>query len=100
MWALEHFKYYIYRSQFILQTDHQALLKALKENRENKIYQSRLERWVDQLLAFHFTVEHVSGKNIGFADCLSRNLTGVAIPPSDNYKNLLIKTIDLKNLRN
>ena len=30
VWSLEHFKYYLYGSQFILQTDHQALLTALK----------------------------------------------------------------------
>ena len=33
VWSLEHFKYYLYGSHFILQTDHQALLSALKENR-------------------------------------------------------------------
>ena len=61
VWSLEHFKYYSYGSEFILQTDHQALLTALKENRGNKTYQSR--RWVDRLLPFHFTVEHVPRKN-------------------------------------
>ena len=76
VWSLEHFKYYLYGSQFILQTDHQALLTALKENRGNKTYQSRLTRWVDHLLAFHFTVEHIPGKNICFANYLSRNPTG------------------------
>ena len=44
VWSLEHFKYYLYGSQFILQTDHQALLSPLKENRGNKTYQSRLTR--------------------------------------------------------
>ena len=44
VWSLEHFKYYLYGTQFILQTDHQALLSALKENRGNKTYQSRLTR--------------------------------------------------------
>ena len=43
MWALEHFIYYLYGSPFILQTDHQALLTALKENRGNKTYQNGLE---------------------------------------------------------
>ena len=78
VWSLEHFKYYLYGSQFLLQTDHQALLSALKENRENKTYQSRLTRWVDRLLPFYFTVEHVPGKNMGFADYLSRNPSGKA----------------------
>ena len=36
VWSLEHFKYYLYGSHFTLQTDHQALLSALKENRGNK----------------------------------------------------------------
>ena len=32
-WALEHSKCYLYGNKFILQTDHQALLSALKNNR-------------------------------------------------------------------
>ena len=94
VWSLEHFKYYLYGSKFILQTDHQALLTALKENRGNKTYQSRLARWVDRLLEFHFTVEHVPGKNMGFADYLSRNPSGEAIYPSDEDENFVINTID------
>ena len=44
VWSLEHFKYYLFGSHFTLQTDHQALLSALKNNRGNKTYQSRLTR--------------------------------------------------------
>ena len=44
VWSLEHFKHYLQGSEFTLQTDHQALLTALKENRGNKTYQSRLTR--------------------------------------------------------
>ena len=62
----------MYGSHFTLQTDHQALLSALKNNRGNKTYQSRLTRWVDRLLPFHFKVEHIAGKDMGFADYLSR----------------------------
>ena len=94
MWSLEHFKYYLYGSQFTLQTDHQALLTALKESRGNKTYQSRLTRWVDRLLPFHFTVEHVPGKNKGFADYLSRNPSGEAIQPSEEDNNFVINTIE------
>ena len=36
VWALEHFKYYLYGNKFTLQTDHQALLSALKNNRGNR----------------------------------------------------------------
>ena len=88
VWALEHFKYYLYGSHFTLQTDHQALLSALNENRGNKTYQSRLTRWVDRLLPFHFSVEHIPGKNMGFADYLSRNPSSDAPPPQTETKTL------------
>ena len=91
---MEHFKYYLYGSEFILQTDHQAILTALKENTGNKTYQSRLTRWVDRLLPFHFSVEHIPGKNMGFADYLSRNPSGDPIPPSEEDKNFVINDID------
>ena len=91
---MEHFKYYLYGSEFLLQTDHQALLRALKENRGNKTYQSRLTKWVDRLLPFHFSVEHILGENMGFADYLSRNPSGDPIPPSEEDKNFVINVID------
>ena len=36
VWSLEHFKYYLYGSEFILQTDYQALLTELKKDRGKK----------------------------------------------------------------
>ena len=52
VWALEHFKHYLQGTEFTLQTDHQALPTAKKENRGNKTYQSRLTRLVNRLLPF------------------------------------------------
>ena len=75
VWTLEHFKYYLYVSRFTLQTDHQALLSARKIIRGNKTCQSILTRWVERLLPFHFSVEHIAGKNMGFADYFSRTTT-------------------------
>ena len=72
VWSQEYFKYYLFGSRFTLRTDHQALLSALKNHRGNKAYQKRLTRWVDRLLPFHFTVKHLAGKDMGFADYLSR----------------------------
>ena len=71
VWSLEHFKHYLFGTEFTLQTDHRALLTALNENRGNETYQSRLTRWVDRLLPFNFNLEHIPGKNMGFVDYLS-----------------------------
>ena len=73
VWALEHFKHYLHGQELKLLTDHQALLSALIGVRGNKTYQSRLTRWVDMRLPFNFTIENVPGKDMGFADYLSRN---------------------------
>ena len=82
VWSLEHFKHYLYGTKFTLQTDHRALLTALNENRGNKTYQSRLTRCVDRLLPFDFNLEHIPGKNMGFADYLSRHPKQQPTPPS------------------
>ena len=94
VWALEHFKYYLYGNKFILQTDHQALLSALKNNRGNKTYQSRLSRWVDRLLPFNFTIEHTPGKNMGFADYLSRNPSSAPSPINEDDEKFVINLIE------
>ena len=94
VWSLEHFKYYLYGSKFELQTDHQALLSAVKNNRGNKTYQSRLTRWVDRLLHYHFTVQHVPGKNMGFADYFSRYPISPAPQPLESDKNYVVNLIN------
>ena len=94
VWSLEHFKHYLQGSEFTLQTDHQALLTALKENRGNKTYQSRLTRWVDRLLPFNFDIEHIPGKQMGFADYFSLNPNGMATPPSEEDKHFVINQIN------
>ena len=90
--SLEHFKNYLFGSHFTLQTDHQALLSALKNNRGNETYQSRLTRWVDRLLPFHFKFEHLAGKYMGFADYLRRHPNSQ--PTGENIdENHVINTI-------
>ena len=93
IWALEHFKYYLHGNKFTLQTDHQALLSALKNNRENKTYQSRLYRWVDRLLPFSFTIEHIPRKNMVFADYLSRHPSGPPVPTNEDDEKFVINII-------
>ena len=94
MWSLEHFKYYLYDTELTLQTDHRTLLTALNENRGNKTYRSRLTRRVDRLLPFNFNLEHIPGKNMGFADYLSRHPKQKPPPPSTDDTQYII---NLKN---
>ena len=54
-------------------SDHKALATVLRGNKSNKIYSSRLTRWVDRLLPFDFEIFHAPGKTIGIAEYLSRH---------------------------
>ena len=80
VWAVEHYKNYLYRSEFEVITDHKALLSALSPNHGNKTYHSRLTRWVDRLLPFNFTIKHLAGKDMGFTDLISRIPSEKALP--------------------
>ena len=61
VWSIEHFKYYLYGKPFTVITDHMAFPSIMRENRANKSYNSRLTRWVDRLLRFDFTIDHLPG---------------------------------------
>ena len=71
VWSIEYFKNYLYGKIFTVITDHRALLSIMKENRSNKLYNSRLTRWIDSLLPFQFDIEHVSGAKMGLVDYIS-----------------------------
>ena len=73
VWAVEHFKNYVYGIKFQVISDHKALSSVLRPNRGNKTFSSRLTRWVDRLLPFNFEVTHAPGRVLGFADYLSRH---------------------------
>ena len=73
VWSTEYFKNYLYGKEFTIITDHRALLSILKEHRANKSYNSRLSRWVDRLLPYQFSIEHLPGAKMGLVDYISRN---------------------------
>ncbi len=73
-----------------MRTDHRALLSALKSNRGNKTTFSRLARWVDRLLPYTFDITHIPGKDMGFADYMSRFPTGPPDPLSTYDQNFLV----------
>ena len=73
VWAVEHFRNYIYGAKFEVVSDHKALETALKSNHGNKPYSSRLTLWIDRLLPFDMEVIHQPGRTLGLADYLSRH---------------------------
>ena len=73
VWSIEYFKNYLYGKEFTIITDHRSLLSTLKEHRSNKSYNSRLSRWVDRLLPYQFSIEHLPGAKMGQVDYISRN---------------------------
>ena len=94
VWAIEHFKYYLYGRRFTLITDHQALVSALKSNRGNKTYQSRLTRWIDRLIPFDFDIHHLAGSKMGLIDYISRHPVGKPQPPAYWDENFVVALID------
>jgi hypothetical protein len=68
VWATEHFRAYLYGTQFTLVTDHQPLthLKSITNN------SARLTRWRLKLAENNFTPEYKSGSENTNADALSR----------------------------
>ena len=96
-WAVEHYKNYLYGSEFEVITDHKALLSALSPNHGNKTYHSRLTRWVDRLLFFNFSIKHLAGKDMGFTDLISRISSGNALPIYNYDEEFVVANIKKNN---
>ena len=66
--SIRHFKYYLCGPLFRVRTDHAALqwLMSFKEP------EGQVARWLEELQAFNFTVEHRQGARHANADALSR----------------------------
>ena len=56
VWSVGYFWSYAYGVPFKIISDHKALATVLKGQKANKTYSSRLTRWVDRLLPYHFEV--------------------------------------------
>ena len=69
IWAIAHFRCYLYGNEFLLVTDHQPL-KLLMES--DKLI-GKLMRWALMLMEYDFKVVHIRGLVNMDADGLSRN---------------------------
>ena len=94
VWSVEHFKYYLYGKPFTVITDHRALLSIMRENRSNKSYNSRLTRWVDRLLPFDFSIDHLPGSKMVFVDYISRDPQQQAVNISAYDEQFIVAKLD------
>ena len=53
VWGIEYFRNYLYGRQFTIITDHQAIPSILRDNRGNKTYLTRMNRWIEKILPLH-----------------------------------------------
>ena len=93
--AVEHFKYYLYGKPFTVITDHRALLSIMRENRSNKSYNSRLTRWVDRLLPFDFSIDHLPGTKLELVDYISRDPQQQAANISAYDEQFIVAKLDV-----
>uniref|UniRef100_A0A1I7TMG4 RNA-directed DNA polymerase n=2 Tax=Caenorhabditis tropicalis TaxID=1561998 RepID=A0A1I7TMG4_9PELO len=70
IFALRHFKPYLYQSEVKLHTDHRPLAFLLAKH---KIHDT-LARWLVELQGYRIEIMHIDGKKNTVADCLSRDI--------------------------
>ena len=95
VWDVDRFKQYLLGKEFVIPTDQKALTSALGEHRSNKMYQSRLTRWVERLLPYQFKVIHIPGKDMGIVDYLSREPNGEPWPASEIDERFVVTSIEI-----
>ena len=95
VWSVEYFKYYLYGKPFTVITDHRALLSIMRENRSYKSYDSRLTRWVDRLLPFDFSIDHLPRSKMGLMDYISRDLQQKAVNISAYDEQFIVAKLDV-----
>ena len=94
VWSIEHFKYDLYDKPFKVITNHRALLSIMSENRASKSYNSRLTRWVDRLLPFDFTIDHLLGSKLGLVDYILRDPQQKAVNRSTYDEQFIVAKLD------
>ena len=78
IFGLEQFKHYVEHQQFVLYTDHNALVSLIKR----KVMTRRLARYASFLQTFDFELKYLKGRMNQVADALSRRPHSA--PPPDS----------------
>ena len=95
VWSVEHLKYYLYGKPFTVITDHRALLSIMRANRSSKSYNSRLTPWVDRLLPFNFSIDHLPGSKMGLVDYMSQDPQQKSVNISAYDEQFIVAKLDV-----
>ncbi|KAI4871629.1 hypothetical protein NFI96_008439, partial [Prochilodus magdalenae] len=90
VWAVRHFKHYLYKQPFVIITDHKPLVGLRKIPIDND-RTGRRARWALELDSFEWTVLYREGQKHSNADALSRR------PDGNGPKDLEMTTIQATN---
>ncbi|MGL4850595.1 MAG: reverse transcriptase domain-containing protein, partial [Clostridium sp.] len=71
--------------KFHLMTDHKALIEIRRKPVFNN---NRINRWIEKIQEFDFTVEYVKGELMTDADALSRQFESVAVTEEEKEKTI------------
>ena len=93
VWAVEHFKTYLFGKEFELISDHKPL-ETIFGQRSKPC--ARIERWVLRLQAFKYKIIYRPGKS-NIADPLSRLCKTHASKPFDN-ENYINQIVDYSSI--
>ena len=94
VWSIEHFKFYLYGKPFAVTKYHRELLSIIRENRANKFYNSRLARWVDRILVFDFSIDHLPGSKMELVDYISREPQQKVVKISTYDEQFIVAKLD------
>ncbi|XP_055633484.1 uncharacterized protein K02A2.6-like [Toxorhynchites rutilus septentrionalis] len=84
IFAVTRFHKMLYGRNFLLQTDHQTLLKVFGSKKGIPVYTAnRLQCWALTLLLYDFNIQHVPTDKFGNADFLSRLMSSQRRPDVD-----------------
>ena len=67
----------------------------MRENRSNKSDNSRLKRWVDRLLPFDFSIDHLLGSKMGLVVYISRDPQQKAVNISAYDEQFIVAKLDV-----
>ncbi|KAL1110443.1 hypothetical protein AAG570_007974 [Ranatra chinensis] len=73
VWAIEHFRPYLFGREFLIRTDHKPLVWVEKHKEKS----ARMTRWKERLAANTFRITHTKGVENVIPDILSRQVNAI-----------------------